>query len=361
MRQGLRHPVVYALMTAVLFGSGAPLAKTLLQSSSPIVLSALLYFGSGVGLSLYLLITTLIGKQRAGREASLTKNDIPWLSGVILFGGFLAPLTFMISLQYTHAATASLLLNFEAVATTIIAVVLFHEEVGRRVWLALLLITTACILLALNPLAFFRFSIPAIGILATCFFWSLDNNVARNIAAKDPLIIITIKGLCGGSLSLLTALFLKETLPSIYTIEAGLMLGFISYGGLTSVLFLLALRGIGTARSASFLAISPIFGVPIALLLFTDLPSSSFFLAAPIMALGVWLLITEHHSHPHHHDDEVHEHRHRHDDLHHEHSHSPDMPPLLSSGDHSHPHHHKELTHDHPHRPDIHHRHTHER
>lgn len=361
MRQELKNPVVYALMTAVLFGSGAPLAKTLLQSSSPLFLSAFLYFGSGIGLSLYLLAGTLLGNHRTEREASLTKNDFPWLLGIILFGGFLAPLTFMISLQYTYAATASLLLNFEAVATTVIASVLFYEEVGQRVWVALFLITTSCILLTLNPMAFFGFSLPALGILATCVFWSLDNNVARNISAKDPLIIVTIKGLCGGSLSLITALLFRETFPALQTLEASLMLGFISYGGLTSVLFLLALRGIGTARAASFLAISPLFGVPIALLLFSEQPGPIFFLAAPIMALGVWLLITEHHAHPHHHAAEVHEHRHRHDDLHHGHSHSQENPLLLPSGEHSHLHEHDTIFHDHPHRPDTHHRHSHER
>jgi hypothetical protein len=140
-----------------------------------------------------------------------------------------------------------------------------------------------------------------------------------------------------------------------------MVLGFVSYGGLTSVFFIHALRGIGTARSASFLAIAPLFGVPIAFILFTDLPGPTFFLAAPIMALGVWLLLTEHHAHPHLHPAEIHEHRHRHDDLHHDHIHPPNTPPLLPSGDHSHLHSHEEVTHDHPHRPDIHHRHLHER
>lgn len=357
MRLEVRNPIIYALLTAGLFGLGAPLSKLFLEGSSPLFLSAILYLGSGIGLFIFLLTGRIFGSQRTHREAPPTINDFPWIFGVIVFGGFLAPLTFLIGLSYTHAATASLLLDFEAVTTTIIAMMLFHEEVGRRAWAALLLITWACILLTLNVSAIFGFSLAALGVLTACVFWSMDNNFARNVSAKDPLIVIALKGLCGGSLSLLVALLFQESLPGLPTIGAGMVLGFVSYGGLASVFFIRALRGIGTARSASFLAIAPLFGVPTAFILFRDLPSPIFFLAAPIMALGVGLLITEHHEHPHHHPAEIHEHRHRHDDLHHLHTHTQDMPPLSPSGDHSHLHTHDAITHEHPHRPDIHHRH----
>jgi drug/metabolite transporter (DMT)-like permease len=356
MRPVVKNPVIYALITAVLFGSGAPLAKTLLSGSSPLFLSSFLYLGSGFGLLLFLLVGGLSGNHRTEREASLTRGDLPWLTGVTLFGGFLAPVTFLVSLAYTHAATASLLMDFEAVTTTVIAWKLFREDIGRRVWVALALITTACILLTLNPTALLGFSLSAMGILAATFFWSLDNNCARNIAAKDPLVIITLKGLVGGTLSLAAAVLLAESLPGFTSVAGGMILGFVSYGGLTSVFFILALRGIGTARSASFLAIAPLFGVPISFLLFTELPPPFFFLAAPVMALGVWLLVTEHHTHVHYHPAETHEHRHRHDDGHHEHPHPPQTPPLRN-GEHSHLHTHEAITHDHPHRPDIHHRH----
>lgn len=355
------NPVIYAVMTAALFGSGSPIAKVLLQGIPPMSLAAFLYFGSGIGLLAYLLTGALSGSKRVLWEASLQKSDIPWLIGVIICGGCFAPLLLMVSLQVTHAATAAMLLNFEAVATTTIAALIFKEAVGKRVWVALTLITIACILLSWDPNALLGLSLPALGILIVCVFWSLDNNFARNISSKDPVLIVAIKGLCGGTLSLTAALLLGEALPSPIASLPAFVLGFVSYGGLTSVLFILALRGLGTSRSASFLAISPLFGVTVALLLFSNLPSAGFIFAVPIMAVGVSMLLTEKHTHYHRHPEVVHEHRHRHDDMHHSHEHAPGMPPISESGEHSHPHIHPEIIHDHLHKPDIHHRHSHEK
>jgi drug/metabolite transporter (DMT)-like permease len=356
----VNNPAIYAFFTAVFFGLGAPLAKVILGGVAPMMLAAFLYFGSGIGLSGYLLIQRMHGNSRHTWEAALQRSDLPWLLGVILFGGFLAPLVLMSSLQLTHAATASLLLNFEAVATTLIAVLIFREAVGRRIGMALALITGSCVLLTWEPDALVGFSLPALGVLLTCVFWALDNNFARNISAKDPLPIIATKGIIGGTLSLSVGLLLGETIPTLSSGLTAMVLGFFCFGGLISVFFLLALRGIGTSRSASILAISPLFGVPVAFVLFSDLPRSNFFVAAPIMAVGVWMLITEEHTHQHVHPAEVHEHRHQHDDLHHHHVHQDQDPPVSPSGEHSHIHAHSEIRHVHSHRPDIHHRHTHE-
>ena len=355
-----RLPLIYAVLAAALFGSSAPAAKILLTHIDPVTLGALFYLGSGAGLLVYMWIVRLSGKDRHTMEASLSRSDIPSVAGVVLFGGILAPMVLMVSLQHTPSATASLLLNFEPVATMILAVLFFHEAVDRRIILALGLITASCLILSYDPTAAWGISIAALGILLACIFWSLDNNISRNVAAKDPIHVVTIKGVIAGIVMIVIASTLGEAIPSPSIAVIAMCVGFFSYGGITSVLFLWALRGLGTARTGAVLALSPFFGVVIALFIFPDPLDATFFVALPVMAIGAYLLMTEHHSHSHHHLPVFHEHRHSHDDGHHDHVHMGFEPEMSSSGEHSHPHQHDEMTHDHPHKPDLHHRHEHE-
>ncbi len=354
-----RLPYLYALLAALLFGCGAPVAKVLLGDIGPVTLAGLFYVGSGSGVAAYLLACRVLGRDRNGSEAALTPGDLPWIIGIVLCGGFLAPVTLMLSLQSTPAATASLLLNFEAVATAVIAAIIFGEAVGRRTWAALGLITASCIILSWESGDVAGFSLAALGILLACTFWGMDNNFSRNVSAKDPVPTVAVKGLGAGLLSLLLAHLLGEALPSPGTCFLAMLAGFLSYGGLVSVLFLLSLRSVGTARTGSILAVAPFFGVAAAVVLFAAPPDAAFYLALPVMVGGAYLLVTERHSHLHHHEALVHEHRHRHDDLHHDHEHPPGTPPLDRAGYHSHLHAHVEVRHDHPHVPDIHHRHRH--
>ncbi|MBT8507546.1 multidrug DMT transporter [Methanomicrobiaceae archaeon CYW5] len=353
------NPVIYAVLAAMLFGSCAPAAKYLLAGIGPVMLAGLLYLGSGAGLALYLGVCRLRRQDRNDMEAPLAKADLPWLAGVILFGGILAPVVLLISLEVTPAATAALLLNFEAVATTILAAAFFKEYVGRNVWTALALITASCAVLSYSPTALWGFSLGAVGILLACTFWSLDNNISRNIAAKDPIPIVAIKGLVAGAVIIASALLMGGGLPALPTVAGVMVVGFFSYGGITSVLFMMALRGIGTARTGSILAVSPFFGVAISFAIFEEPLASTFWIALPIMVVGAYLLITENHSHPHYHPPMEHEHRHCHDDGHHLHAHVGTEPPLSANGEHSHRHFHEEMTHEHPHQPDLHHRHGH--
>ena len=345
------------MITAVLIGGSAPFTKLLLGGTGPLALAALVSLGSGAGALLF----SLAGTRRSHMEAPPGRKEIPWLIGVTIFGGILAPVTLIQSLPGTPAATAALLLNFEAVATTLIAAAVFRESVSRRVWIALGCITASCILLTRDPAAGFGLSLPALGVLLTCLFWAVDNNMGQRLSAKDPLIIISVKGLVAGTITLIFALAAGEHLPDPATAAAAMAVGFLCYGGLTSILFLLALRGIGAARAGSLLAISPFFGVLFSLALFAELPAGAFYAALPVMVAGAWLLVSEEHAHLHRHPPVVHEHRHRHDDLHHDHPHATGDPPLSPSGEHSHLHEHGEIVHEHPHQPDIHHRHPHRR
>ncbi len=220
------YPMLQALLAAALFGASAPLAKLLLGEIQPIPLAALLYLGSGLGL----LAWTRLYRAPDGGEAPLAPRDIPWLLGTVLAGGVAGPIVLMFSLRNTPAATASLLLNFEAIATTLIAAIAFREAIGRRVWWAVAATTLASILLSWNANGGWGFSLGALGVLAACGLWGLDNNLTRHISAKDPLVIVIVKGLGAGTLSSVLALVVRQAFPRPAAALGAMLLGSVSYG-----------------------------------------------------------------------------------------------------------------------------------
>ncbi|HWQ67580.1 MAG TPA: DMT family transporter [Methanospirillum sp.] len=352
-------PLIYAALSAVFFGSCAPMTKLFLEGTEPVTLASLFYLGSGIGMLFLLIGRTIIMRGKGDHEAPLVRSDIPYLIGMAILGGVLAPVTLMYSMQLTPAATGALLLNFEPVATAVLAALFFHEAVGRRIWTAMIIITGSCLLLSLNPAGEIGLSVGALGVLLACIFWGLDNNISRHVSGRDPFAAITVKGLVAGFVSLCIVLVLGLQFPPISSVPLYLFVGAFSYGGLASVFFLLALRSLGTARTGLFLALSPFFGVFFSFLLFTESPQPLFLIAFPVMIAGTWLLVTEQHAHLHQHCPLVHNHRHRHDDGHHMHLHPPAAPLVSRAGDHTHLHAHEEILHDHPHKPDLHHRHDH--
>ncbi len=346
-------PIFQALIAALLFGASAPFAKLLLGEIHPVLLAGLLYLGSGLGLVVVRLLRKTADAER-GREAKLRKADGFWLAGAVLAGGVAAPITLLFALRNTPAATASLLLNFEGVATTLIALLAFREAISPRAGWSIGLITLSSIILSINPGAAWGFSLGALGILLACVFWGLDNNFTRNICARDPLEIVTIKGLAAGSFSVLLALLLGAGLPAAGTALRAMLLGSLSYG-LSIVLFIRAMRGLGAARTSALFGTSPLAGVLLSLLIFRSVPNWLFWLALALMAGGALLLVNEDHEHEHVHRALMHEHAHTHDDGHHDHEHGDDTPPR----NHSHEHAHGKTRHAHDHMPDLHHRHTH--
>lgn len=346
------YPMVQAILAALLFGASAPVSKLLLGDIEPIPMAAFLYLGSGIGLLLFRLMQRL-NKNYVQVEAQIKKDDLIWLIGAIIAGGVCAPIVLMFSLRDTPASTASLLLNFEGVATTLIAVIAFKEAIGKRIWLAVGAITIASILLSWNFNGNWGFSLGALGVLLACALWGVDNNFTRNISAKDPLITVTIKGLGAGSFSLLLALILRNHLPDFKIIAGAMLLGCFSYG-LSIVLFILAMRSLGASRTSAFFGTAPFIGTVLSFLLFHELPNIMFFVSLPIMIAGTVLILGEEHGHKHVHEHSEHEHRHRHDDEHHTHIHGDD-----NNLEHSHIHVHSAVRHSHAHTPDIHHRHKH--
>lgn len=344
--------ITQALAAAALFGISTPLAKLLLGTMSPLLLAGLLYAGSGIGLSLWLLLRKL--RREVAGDASLTRRDLPWMVGAVLVGGVAGPILLMLGLALTPAATASLLLNLESVLTAVIAWVVFRENVDRRVFLGMLAIVAGSVLLSWHGGPTRAIPWGALAIAAACLCWAIDNNLTRHVSAGDPVQIAAIKGGVAGAITLTLALAMGNRLPATLPLLATGLLGFAGYG-VSLVLFVLALRGLGSARTGAYFSTAPFVGALMALLLFGDHPGLAFWLAGALMALGVWLHVSERHAHEHAHEALAHAHRHRHDE-HHQHGH--DFP-WDGREPHSHPHVHEPLVHSHPHYPDIHHRHRH--
>ncbi len=349
------NPILQALIAAALFGASAPLCKLLLGEIAPIPLAAFLYLGSGVGTFFLFQFQRFQNNRRDISEAPLSRPDVPWLIGAVLAGGVAAPILLLLGLNRTPASTASLLLNFESVATTLIAVSFFKESIDRRIAWAIGLITLASILLTWTGGAW-GISLGALGVVGACFLWGLDNNLTRHISAKNPLILVGIKGLGAGSFSLMLSIILGSPIPSFKIILLTVLLGFFSYG-LSIQLFILAMRQLGAARTSTLFGIAPFVGVVLSFVLTREIPQSLFWLSLPIMIVGAWFMLTENHLHPHMHEAVKHAHQHFHPDEHHDHVCPPEVP--LINGCHSHLHAHQTLSHIHAHTPDLHHIHEH--
>lgn len=341
---------LYALGAAFLFGASTPLAKHLSGDMPSLLLAGLLYLGSGLGLTLARLL-----RDRGFKHADLPRHEWPWLGGAIFFGGILGPVALMAGLVTTRGSTASLLLNLEAVLTALIAWVVFKESAERRIVLGMLAIVAGGVALGWPT---DTDSPPnAMGLLLigwACLCWAIDNNLTRKVSASDALFIASVKGLAAGTVNTLLAMAMGASWPNLAVLSSTLCIGLLGYG-ISLVLFVLALRGLGTARTGAYFSTAPFIGAAVAILFFSEPTSLPFWVAAALMGFGVWLHLTEKHDHEHVHEVLEHSHEHVHDE-HHQHEHEAGW---NGSEKHSHPHTHASLRHSHPHFPDIHHRHTH--
>jgi len=344
-----RLPVFYAVLSAVCYGISVPAAKILLNGMPPVLMASLLYLGAGTGMS---VITFFRRKQMREKEARITKRELPFAALMVALD-IAAPILLMIGLTLTNPATASLLGNFEIVATATIALIIFREAVGKRMWLAVTLITAASVILSVEDFGNLKLSLGAIFILMGCVCWGLENNCTRMLSLKDPMQIVIIKGIGSGIGSLLIAFFIGGVLTNIFYIFFTLLLGFVAYG-LSIYLYILAQRSLGAARTSAFYAVAPFVGVGLSFVVFRETPGISFLIAFAVMTAGAYLAAFERHDHIHSHELLEHEHRHSHSDGHHNHLHEPPV-----TGEHSHAHIHDPFTHSHKHTPDLHHTHSH--
>jgi drug/metabolite transporter (DMT)-like permease len=346
---GINLGILYALGAALLFGAGTPAAKLLLGPVSPWLLAGLLYLGSGIGLAAYRLLF------RVARPP-LIAAEVGWLAGAVLFGGVLGPALLMWGLALMPASGASLLLNAEGVLTALLAWFVFRENFDRRIALGMGFIVAGTIVLSWPADMRLGTLLPSLLVVGACLCWAVDNNLTRKVALLDASFIAMTKGLVAGSVNTALALAGGAAFPSALVALGAGGVGLLSYG-VSLVMFVVALRHLGTARTGAYFSTAPFAGALIGVLAMGEPLSARLALAGVLMGVGVWLHLSEHHVHRHTHEAGAHAHEHEHD-AHHQHQHAD---PADATARHSHWHTHTPLTHTHEHYPDAHHRHRHRR
>ena len=350
-----RHAVFLALLSAALFGVSTPAAKALLGSIDPTILAGLLYCGAGFGVAVLRRLDRSLISQPDAPEVALTRKELPWLAGAIMAGGILGPVLLMAGLARTEAATASLLLTLEGVATALMAWFIFHENFDRRIALGMACLVAGAIVLSWSGQPSLSGLLGPLAIVGACIAWGLDNNLTRKVSLADPLQIVELKGLIAGPVNLVLGLSAGGALPALSASAIAGVVGFLGYG-VSLALFVLALRHLGTARTGAYFSTAPFLGTLAAVVFLREPVTVQLLAAGLLMGIGVWLHLTEHHEHEHVHEPMEHAHPHVHDE-HHQHEHAPGDPP---GEPHTHAHRHERLRHKHPHLPDMHHTHRHD-
>lgn len=347
LRSGLANRGVQAaLVAAILFGAGTPLAKLLLGQVSPWLLAGLLYCGSGLGLGLLRLI-------RRAPRVRLAKGELFPLVGAVFFGGVVGPLLLMVGLSAMPASGASLLLNAESVFTAVLAWVVFSENVDRRVFAGMVAIVIGAIVLSVPGGAQLGSPWASAAVLGACLAWALDNNLTRKVALNDATWLAAVKGMVAGPVNLALALAVGSALPAATAVGAALAVGFVTYG-VSLALFIVGMRHVGAARAGAYFSVAPFFGAVLAVSL-GEAVTVPLLVAGAFMVLGVWLHLSERHRHPHTHRMVTHSHAHAHG-VHHQHEHADGVEVFEG---HVHEHTHEPLEHTHDHFPDAHHSHDH--
>lgn len=342
--------VLSALAAAALFGASTPMAKALVGEIPPLLLAGILYLGSGIG-----LVAARLTRDRAWRASGMTPSEWPFYAGAIAFGGVLGPALLMFGLTRTSASAASLLLNLEGVLSALLAWVVFRENADRRLVLGMLAIVAGGVVLSWDgALAAEEGWLGPAAIALACLCWAIDNNFTRKVSASDSLYIAGVKGGVAGVINVSIAVAFGATLPPAPQLAAALAVGLAGYG-VSLVLFVHGLRGLGAARTGAYFSIAPFIGAAVAVILFGEETSTGFWIASLLMGIGVWLHLTERHEHAHAHEPLEHGHPHVHDD-HHQHQHPAGWD---GTEPHDHRHGHARLAHTHAHYPDIHHHHPH--
>ena len=344
---------ILVLFSAGLFGASTPLAKLLLQAVDPLMLAGLFYLGSGVGLLMFHGLRRL-GRRGVPAEASLEGTQWLWLGLAIAFGGIAAPALLMYGLADTSAAATALLLNLEPIFTVLLAWLVFGEGVGGRIALGMTAIAAGALVLSWQGPAAMGQPVALLAIAAACLGWAIDNNLTRKVSLTDPVQIAALKGCVAGVVNVVAALSRGAAVPPAASIVNAAAVGLVGYG-ISLVLFVRALREIGTARTGAYFSLSPFFGAVLAVMLFANELSAQVVVSGLLMGAGVWLHLTERHVHEHEHLELDHDHAHVHDE-HHQHAHAGQEP---AGEPHTHRHRHRPLMHGHPHFPDVHHHHPH--
>jgi len=309
----------FAIMAAALYAINIPISKILLTHIGPTMMAAFLYIGAGAGMAAYGFVRKIRGEKAINEP--LTKKELPYTVAMVLLD-IAAPIFLMIGISKTTSANVSLLNNFEIVATSLIALIVFREVITRKLWIAIGLVTLASIILSFENSGAFSFNIGSVFVLAASVCWGFENNCTRMISNKSSEEIVIIKGWCSGIGSLAIALIIGESIPAFFWVACVLLLGFISYG-LSINFYIRAQKDLGAAKTSAYYSIAPFLGVAFSILLVGERPSIQFFVALAIMLVSTALIVKDtielQHTHEH---DHQHSHEHRHDDIVHEHEHT---------------------------------------
>lgn len=285
MNQRMKKGIAFALLAAALYALNAPLSKILLAYMPPTLMAGFLYIGAGAGMLVIALARRL--QNRTGREERLTKAELPYTVAMILLD-IAAPILLMTGLNATTAANASLLNNFEIVATAVIALVVFREKISPRLWSGILFVTLSCMILSFEDISSLRFSCGSLLVLLAAVCWGFENNCTRMISSKDPLQIVLLKGVFSGLGSIIIGLCVGERITAPWSVLAVCAVGFVAYG-LSIYFYVYAQRLLGAARTSAYYAVAPFIAAIFSLLIFKELPTVSYYVSLVFMAIGAWL------------------------------------------------------------------------
>ena len=285
MTKAIRTGILLAILAAALYSVNAPLSKLLLDYMPSTLMAGFLYLGAGVGMGAIALVRRAAKRERT--ESGLTKRELPYVIAMILLD-IAAPVCLLFGLASTTAANASLLNNFEIVATALIALVVFREKISARLWLGIVFVTLSCALLSFEDIASLQFSYGSLFILLACVCWGFENNCTRKISFKDPQQIVLLKGIFSGLGSLGIGLIIGERVTVLWSVFAVLGVGFVAYG-LSIFFYVYAQRYLGAARTSAYYAVAPFLGTALSLIIFRDMPHYTYFIALGLMAVGAWL------------------------------------------------------------------------
>lgn len=285
MEQKNKKGIAFALFAAILYAVNAPFSKILLNYMPPTLMAGFLYIGAGIGMLIIAFVRKLQNKD--GREEKLTKTELPYTIAMILLD-IAAPICLMIGLNATTAANASLLNNFEIVATSIIAIAIFKEKISLRLWSGILFVTLSCFILSFEDITSFSFSYGSLFVLLAAVCWGFENNCTRKISSKDPLQTVLLKGVFSGLGSIVIGLCVGERITALWSIIAVCSVGFVAYG-LSIYFYVYAQRMLGTARTSAYYAVAPFIATIFSLIIFKVIPTVSYFISVIFMAIGAWL------------------------------------------------------------------------
>ncbi len=285
MKPKIKQGIFLAILAAGLYALNSPFSKLLLDYLPSTLMAGFLYLGAGLGMAVIFLVRKAAGKPQA--ESPLTGEELPYTIAMIVLD-IAAPICLLLGLTMTTAANASLLNNFEIVATALIALMIFKEAISTRLWLGILFITASCALLSFEDVSSLRFNMGSLFVLLACVCWGFENNCTRKLSSKDPLEIVLVKGIFSGTGSVIIGLLIGERLLHPWAVFVVLLLGFVAYG-LSIYFYVYAQRILGAARTSVYYAVAPFIGVFLSLLIFREVPGFAFIAALMLMLIGAWL------------------------------------------------------------------------